>query len=182
MLPIVSYQIYQRHLKPRSTDNSASTGTHLSDNTTLTRQTPALCLTPIVDVSATNTLGEMHATKSVNSSNNLSASECDRTLIDLRNAIFVDSNRNPRRFKGDKDAVKKWIKEVEHLLEVAHISESNRLDLTSYLLHRDALERFNIIDQPYSSLRTDPAQKIFPSIICTRYKHLGHEASACFSF
>ena len=44
----------------RSTDHSASTGTHLSDKAELTRQTPALCSTSIVDVSATNTLGEMH--------------------------------------------------------------------------------------------------------------------------
>ena len=126
--------------KPRPTDNSTSAVIHLSDNTKLTRRTPAFCSTAIVDVGATNTLGETHATTSVNSSNNLSAFDCDRTLIDLRKAIVADLIRNPKIFKGGKDDVKKWIEDIEHLLEVAHIPESTRLDLISYSLRNDALE------------------------------------------
>ena len=125
---------------PRSTDNSTSTNVRLSDSTKLIRQTPVFCSTAIVDVSATNTLGEMHATTSVNSANNLSASDCDRTLIDLRKAIVANLIRNPKTFKGGKDDVTKWIEEIEHLLEVAHIPESTRLDLISYSLRGDALE------------------------------------------
>ena len=126
--------------KPRPIDNSTSTVIHLTDNTMLTRQTPAFCSTAIVDVGATNPLGETHATTSVNSSNNLSASDCDRTLIDLRKAIVADLIRNPKIFNGVKDDVKKWIEDVEHLLEVAHIPEPTRLDLISYSLRNDALE------------------------------------------
>ena len=126
--------------KPRSTDNSTSTGVHLSDSTKLIRQTPVFCSTAIVDVSATNTLGETHAKTSVNSSNYLSASDCDRTLIDLRKAIVANLIKNPKTFKGGNDDVQKWIEEIEHLLEVAHIPESTRLDLISYSLRGDALE------------------------------------------
>ncbi|CAF4951574.1 unnamed protein product, partial [Rotaria sp. Silwood1] len=43
---------------------------------------------------------------------------------------------------GGKDDVKKWIEEIEHLLDLAHIPESTRLDLISYSLRGDALEWF----------------------------------------
>jgi Ty3 transposon capsid-like protein len=125
--------------KPRSTDNSTSTDVYLNDSTKLIRQTPAFCSTAVIDVSAT-TLGEMHAATSVNSANNLSASDCDRTLIDLRKAIVASLIRNPKTFAGGKDDVTKWIEEIEHLLEVAHIPDSTRLDLISYSLRGDALE------------------------------------------
>ena len=127
-------------LKPRLTDNSTSTDVHLGDSTKLIRQTPAFCSTAVIDVSATTTLGEMHATTSVNSFNNLSASECDRTLVDLRKAIVASLIRNPKTFAGGTEDVTKWIEEIEHLLEVAHIPESTRLDLISYSLRGDALE------------------------------------------
>ena len=126
--------------QPRSTDNSTSTDVHLGDSTKLIRQAPAFCSTAVIDVSATTTLGEMHATTSVNSSNNLSASECDRTLVDLRKAIVASLIRNPKTFAGGTEDVTKWIEEIEHLLEVAHIPESTRLDLISYSLRGDALE------------------------------------------
>lgn len=149
--------------KPRSTDDLTLTGIHLCDDTKVTEQTPVFYSTEPVDVGATNTFGEMHATTSVAPSTNVSTSDCDRTLIDLRKAIFDHVIRNPKIF-------------------VAHLPHSTRLDLLSYSLRADALERFNIIDPPYSSLRTDPTQKIFSSIKCTRYKHRGHEALACFNF
>ena len=38
--------------------------------------------------------------------------------------------------------MKKWIEEIEHLLDLAHIPESIRLDLISYSLRGDALEWF----------------------------------------
>ena len=120
--------------------NSTSTGVHVGDSTKLIRQAPAFSSTAVIDVSATTTLGEMHATTSVNSSSNLSASECDRTLVDLRKAIVASLIRNPKTFAGDTEDVTKWIEEIEHLLEVAHIPESARLDLISYSLRGDALE------------------------------------------
>ena len=166
--------------QPRLTDNSTSTDTNLGDSTELTPQTPALCSTPIVDISATNTLGEAHDTTSVNSSNNLPAFDCDRTFTDLRKAIFADSIKNPKRFKGGND-VKELIKEVKHLPEVTKIPESTRLDLIPYSSRSDAFERFKAMDQAHSSFLTDQARKMFPSISYTRYNPLGYEASACSS-
>ena len=177
--------------KPRSTDNSTSTDTNLGDSTELTLQTPALCSTPIIDISATNTLGEAHATTSVTPSTNLSASDCDRTFTDLRKAIFADSIKNPKRFKGGKDDMNEWIKEVQHFPEVTKISKSTRLDLFPYSSRSDVFERLKTIDQAYSSFLTDraylslpadPAWEMFSSISGTRYKHLGQEASACPTF
>ena len=67
---------------------------------------------------------------------------CDQTLNDLRKAIADNLIKNPKTFKGGHDDVKKWIEEVEHLLDLAHIPESTRLDLISYSLRGDALEWF----------------------------------------
>jgi hypothetical protein len=164
--------------KPQSTDKSTSTDTNLGDSTELTLQTPALCSTPIVDISATNTLGEAHATTSVNSSNNLPAFDCDRTFTNLRKAIFADSIKNPKRFKGGND-VKELIKEVNHLLEVTKIPESTRLDLFPYSSRSYVFERFKTIDQAQSSFLTDEAREMFSAISYNRCNPLGHEATAC---
>ena len=51
-----------------------------------------------------------------------------------------DIIKNPKLFRGEKDDIKKWIDEIEHLFDVAHIPDSNRLELISYLLRGDALE------------------------------------------
>ena len=151
-------------LAPRSTDTSTSADVHLSDHTKLTRLTSTICSAAIVDVGATNTLGETTATTLVNSTNNLSTADCDRTLIDLHNTTVANLIKNPMTFKG------------------AYIPKSTRVDCITYSLRRDTWERFNFIDQSYASLSTDPAQKIFSSINCTRYNPLGHKASACYGF
>ncbi|CAF4804052.1 unnamed protein product, partial [Rotaria magnacalcarata] len=66
----------------------------------------------------------------------------DETINDLRKAIVSDLIKNPKIFKGGKDDVNKWIDDTEHLLDVAHIPESSRLDLISYSLRGDALQWF----------------------------------------
>ncbi|CAF2094912.1 unnamed protein product, partial [Rotaria magnacalcarata] len=48
--------------------------------------------------------------------------------------------KNPKTFKGGKDDVKKWIEEIERLLDAAHIPDATRLNLISYSLRGDALE------------------------------------------
>jgi hypothetical protein len=165
----------------RSTDYSISTDIPASDITELTRQTPALYSTSIVNVRAANSLGEMHATTSVNSSTNVSVSDCDRTVNDLREESVSNSIGNPKTFKDGKVAMQKWIEEIQHFLEVANIPDSTRVDLISYSLRGDALERFNMIEQSCLSLPRDPARKMFSSISYNRYKHLGHAVSACSS-
>ncbi|CAF2061717.1 unnamed protein product [Rotaria magnacalcarata] len=93
-----------------------------------------------VDLGATNSFGEIPDTKATINMSNSSSSELDHTINDLRRAIVGDLIKNPKTFKGSKDDVKKWIEEIEHLLEVAHIPDSTRLDIISYSLRGDALQ------------------------------------------
>lgn len=89
-----------------------------------------------------DSIGKQSVDKKSLVSNNSSICEIDSTLSDLRKAIVGNFIKNPNTFKGGKDNVKKWIEEVEHLLDLAHIPESTRLDLISYSLRGDALEWF----------------------------------------
>ncbi|CAF0818376.1 unnamed protein product [Adineta steineri] len=68
--------------------------------------------------------------------------ETDQALSDLYKAIVGDLVKNPKTFKGNKDDVNKWFENIEHLLNVAHISDSIRLDIISCSLRGDALEWF----------------------------------------
>jgi hypothetical protein len=129
-------------IQTRSTIKSTSTAMNIPEVTNLPRQPPAFCSTALVDIGATSILGETSATTSANVTNNLSVSMVDRTLNDLRKAIVANLIKDPKTFKGEKDDVKKWIEEIEHLLDVAHIPDSTRLDLISYSLRNDALEWF----------------------------------------
>ena len=60
-------------------------------------------------------------------------------IIDLRKVIVADFIRNPKIFRGNKDDVTKWLDEIDHLMQTAHVPECNRLDLISYSLRGDAL-------------------------------------------
>ncbi|CAF1609171.1 unnamed protein product, partial [Adineta ricciae] len=87
----------------------------------------------------------IHSKSAINSTISSQASsnfELDQTLNDLRKAIVGDFIKNPKVFKGGKDDVKKWIENIEHLFDLAHLPESIRLDLISYSLRGDALDWF----------------------------------------
>ncbi|CAF1495874.1 unnamed protein product [Adineta ricciae] len=71
---------------------------------------------------------------------NSSSTQIDPALSDLRKAIVGNLIKNPKTFRGGKDDVKKWLEDIEHLLEIAHIPSNTRLDLISYSLRGDALE------------------------------------------
>jgi hypothetical protein len=90
----------------------------------------------------TDSVGEKSVCKTATSTDNLSCSFSDPTLNDIRKAIVGDLIKNPKTFKGAKDDVKKWLENIEHLFEIAHIQDSTRLDLISYSLRGDALEWF----------------------------------------
>ena len=94
------------------------------------------------NIEAANDVGEDSAAKSVVVFDSSTNSESDQTLSDLRKAIVGDLIKNPKTFKGNKDDVNKWIDEIEHLLDIAHIPNAIRLDLISYSLRDDALEWF----------------------------------------
>ncbi|CAF1415405.1 unnamed protein product [Rotaria sp. Silwood1] len=107
-----------------------------------THHVPMFSSTAVDNLGVTNAVGEKPAIKSTTVSDSLSTSTFDQTLNDLRKAIVGNLIKNPKTFKGGKDDVKKWIEEIEHLLDLAHIPESTRLDLISYSLRGDALEWF----------------------------------------
>ncbi|CAF2820764.1 unnamed protein product [Rotaria sp. Silwood2] len=96
-------------------------------------------------------IGEKSVEKSTVVLDSSSNSLFDLTLNDLRKAIVENLIKNPKIFKGGKDNVKKWIEEIEHLFEVAHIPDSIRLDLISYSLRDDALEWFRNNRSSFSS-------------------------------
>ncbi|CAF5223737.1 unnamed protein product, partial [Rotaria magnacalcarata] len=64
----------------------------------------------------------------------------DPVINDLRKAIVTDFIKNPKVFRGNKDDVTKWLEEIDHLMQTAHIPIDNRLDLISYALRGDALQ------------------------------------------
>ena len=92
------------------------------------------------NIEATNDIGEDSAVKPVVVFDSSTNFESDQTLSDLRKAIVGDLIKNPKTFKGNKDGVNKWIDEIEHLLDIAHIPNAIRLDLISYSLRGDVLE------------------------------------------
>ena len=125
--------------QPSSTDIQG-TSINIPNATVLTRQSPIFFSTVLTDIGATNDNGEIPANKSVQSTIHSSYSILDQTTNDLRKAIVADLIKNPKTFKGGRDDVDKWIEEIEHLLEVAHIPDTCRLDIISYSLRGDALQ------------------------------------------
>jgi len=91
-----------------------------------------------VDRGATKTVGVIPAEKSTTMLSNCSTHILDQTTNELRRAIVRDLVSNPIYFRGAKDDVQKWMEDTEHLLDIAHIPESSRLDLISYSLKGDA--------------------------------------------
>jgi hypothetical protein len=94
------------------------------------------------NLGATKLIGESPVITQNTFSLNSSVSQTDPILRDLRKAIVENLIKNPKTFKGEKDDVNKWLEDIEHLLEIAHIPHSARLDLISYSLRGDALEWF----------------------------------------
>jgi hypothetical protein len=82
-----------------------------------------------VDIGATNLIGVLPDTQSTTIISNSSTTIFDQTTNDLRKAIVGDLIKNPKVFRGAKDDVQKWIDDIEHLLDIAHIPETSRLDL-----------------------------------------------------
>ena len=124
-------------------DSNQSVSNNNDNNNTfsLSGGTPAFNSTAPVNLSDTKMLCKKPVMKSTVGPSGDSVI-LDQTINDLRKAIVDNLIKNPKTFRGDKDDVKKWIEEIEHLLDVAHIPESTRLDLISYSLRGDALEWF----------------------------------------
>ncbi|CAF1074002.1 unnamed protein product [Adineta steineri] len=94
------------------------------------------------DAEVTNNNGGKSVIKSTIISDSFVNFRTDQTLSDLYKAIVGDLIKNPKTFKGNKDDVNKWFEDIEHLLNIAHISDAIRLDIILYSLCGDALEWF----------------------------------------
>jgi hypothetical protein len=139
-----------------------------SNTSNVMRQSSVFSSNTTANIEATNGVGENSAVSSVVVSNSSINSDNDRTLSDLRKAIVADFIKNPKTFKGNKDDVNKWIEDIEHLFNVAHISDSIRLDLISYSLRGDALEWFKNNRSLFTSWTTfvSELKRAFTSSFC----------------
>ena len=126
----------------RTFDDSQCKTLNITEATYINSQTPNFCSTAMVDIGTTNSFGVNPAGRPTAGADNSSSFASDQTMNDLRKAIVGNLIRNPKTFRGGKDDVKKWIEDIEHLLDLAHIPDSTRLDLISYSLRGDALEWF----------------------------------------
>ena len=113
-----------------------------SQNANVSHQAAAYSSTTFIDLGATGISGGKPAVGSSGIVHNSSSIVLDDTLQDLRKAVIETLIKNPRTFRGGKDDVKKWLEEIEHLLDIAHMNDSNRLDVISYSLRGDALQWF----------------------------------------
>lgn len=134
-----------------SNSDSKDKSIQISNNTDFTRQPPVFHSTAIADLGITNNGDGTPVNKSTNSVIDQSTFVLDQTTNELRKAIVADLIKYPKVFKGGKDNVKKWIEEIEHLFNVAHIPDANRLDLVSYLLRSDALEWYKNNQDTFTS-------------------------------
>ena len=87
----------------------------------------------------TDDVPEFKLAENVSSNNDLSL---DSVIADLRKVVVTDFIKNPKLFRGNKDDVAKRLDEIDHLMQTAHVPDSNRLDLISFSLRGDALQWF----------------------------------------
>ncbi|CAF3054351.1 unnamed protein product [Rotaria sp. Silwood2] len=98
--------------------------------------------TNIVDKDTTNTSGDVSILKSAMPNFDNSSMSFESVVSDLRKAIVTDFIKHPKIFRGAKDDVIKWVDEIDHLMQIAHVPECSRLDLISYSLRGDVLQWF----------------------------------------
>ncbi|CAF1551552.1 unnamed protein product, partial [Rotaria sp. Silwood1] len=107
-------------------------------NTIFSEKPPKHHSTALNDFGAATSNGEIPAFQStvVNDNNtiNHSTTTFDDTTNAIRKVLLQNLIKNPKTFQGGKDDVMKWLEDIEHLFDVAHISDTNKLDLISYSL------------------------------------------------
>ena len=139
---VVTNKLYEPMASSRITvtnDSNQSVSNNNSNTFNLSGGVPAFSSTTPVNLGDTKMLGKKPVMKSTVGPSSGSVIS-DQTINDLRKATVDSLIKNPKTFTGDKDDVERWIEEIEHLLDVAHIPDSTRLDLISYSLRSDALE------------------------------------------
>ncbi|CAF1298482.1 unnamed protein product [Rotaria sp. Silwood1] len=113
------------------------------DNTNFSEKPPKHHSTALNDSGAATSNGEIPAFQStvVNDNNtiNHSTTTVDDTTNAIRKVLLHNLIQNPKTFQGGKDDVTKWLEDLEHSFDTAHIPDANKLDLISYSLRGEAL-------------------------------------------
>ncbi|CAF3319280.1 unnamed protein product [Rotaria sp. Silwood2] len=113
------------------------------DNTNFSEKPPKHHSTALNDSGAVASSGEIPAFQStvVNDNNtiNHSTTTFDDTTNAIRKVLLHNLIKNPKTFQGGKDDVTKWLEDLEHLFDTAHIPDAKKLDLISYSLRGEAL-------------------------------------------
>lgn len=124
-------------------DQSSITSKNQSNNTlnhsSFSPKPPILRSTAISDLTFDNpsTSSNRHYADPEFSNSTISL---NNTTNDLRKAILESFIKTPKTFQGGKEDVSKWLEDLDHLFNVAHIPNENKLDLISYALKGDALQ------------------------------------------
>ncbi|CAM4847794.1 unnamed protein product [Rotaria magnacalcarata] len=90
----------------------------------------------------TTTSGDTSDSKLSGNTSTINHLPSDPVITDLRTAIVTDFIRNPKIFRGNKDDVTKCLEDIDHLMHIAQVPDTNRLDLISYSLRGDASQWF----------------------------------------
>ncbi|CAF5170742.1 unnamed protein product, partial [Rotaria magnacalcarata] len=105
-------------------------------------QSCACSCTKVISTDTTKTIGDVSALTSTTVTSDNDTLPLDSVMNDLRKAIVGDFIKHPKIFRGSKDDVMTWIEEIDHIMQIAHVPVSNRLDLIAYSLRGDALQWF----------------------------------------
>lgn len=121
-----------------------------------------------VATDTTDVTGDVSESKLVQNSSSTDNTSHNSIVTDLRKAILADFIKNPKIFRGNKDDIIKWLEEIDHLMQSAHVPECNRLDLISYSLRGDALQwyRNNRSTLTSWSVFVQDIKKAFTSSFC----------------
>ena len=127
-------------LQSKQDEDSSKPLTNTFDNSNFSPPPPILRSTALGDLSITvNSTKKPASTVSMTNATE-TISLLDHSTNDLRKAILESFVKTPKTFQGAKDDVIKWLEDLEHLFDIAHIPDNNKLDLISYSLRGDALQ------------------------------------------
>ena len=127
------------------------------DLTDSSPQPPILRSTALVDLGATEVIGDVPVNRSnVLASHNsfFDNSQLDQTAYALRRAIVDSLIKNPKTFRGGKEDVKQWLEDINQLFDTAQIPEGHKLDLVQYSLRGEASRWFKNNKSTFTSWTT----------------------------
>lgn len=125
----------------KSTTDQKSNVTSLIDSNRIA-QLCTCCSNNTFINDATKVCGDVLVTKPSESVSTNDTWSLDSVIPDSRQAIVTDFIKHPKISRDNKDDVIKWLGKIEHIMQIAHVPDSNRLDLIAYSLRGDALQWF----------------------------------------